>query len=129
MTISCINIDELNQLDLHDAIFTGYHYDYRQRAICLSCIHPLDGTTIKISFENVILSCLQSCSFWHGGSNIFSFSLDVDYLSELDQLRSDNIEHIAGSFLECDVGYLPIKLVFNSGDSLQIICERVECII
>ena len=123
------NQEKVNDLYIHDSDFEGFCYDYDKRQIKLSCKNLFLEKIFHFTFDNVIYSGLQSCTFWHGGNSIYDIYLE-DNLPEMDRLmeiQNANSEMYAGSRLDDGTNYIPVKFEINSGDTLLIICEAMEC--
>ena len=128
MKINFENKNELNKLYIHDSEFFGYCYNYSKRQISFLCDDLYYRKRTQLIFSNVILSNLQSCSFWHSGSSILYVNLEENpsQLQELMEIQKEKQDIYEGSYLDRGIKYLPIVFQLNSGDTLLIICETME---
>ena len=55
----------IDELYIHDSIFTGFNYDYINRKVYFVCENPYLNMKFDFKFHNVLLLNMQSCSFWH----------------------------------------------------------------
>lgn len=113
---------------MHDSMFSGYQYDYDKREIHLLLTNELNGIVQQIVLNNVILSQLQSCSFWHGGNAVYDICCYSEHpiFDQLNQIEVENIKNIGGSYLDMGINYIVFELQVNSGDSMCVICESVD---
>ena len=128
MKINYHNIQQSRNLYMHDSIFSGYSYDYDKRTIHLTLLNELNNVIQKIVLNNVILSQLQSCSFWGGGNAIYYVCCYAEHalFDQLNQIKVANVHNIGGSYLDMEVNYIVFELQVNSGDSMCVICESVD---
>lgn len=128
MRISYENIHQLTDIHVHDCLFSGYVYDYENRSVQFTCVDSYEKKAKTFCFQNVVLVQLQSCSFWHGGSNILWMNYDEEHplLHQLECMQMEKQELFEGSFMDRGIRYLPIEFTINSGDVLVIISESVD---
>lgn len=118
----------LNDIYVHDADFTGFTYDYKNREIKLQCRNDFLEKMQSFVFHNVIVSKMQSCAFWGNGYNFYDMST-VDPAPELDALYKrlhENETIYKNTYLNGDTHYIGVEFIVNSGDELLIVCESVE---
>ena len=123
------NKEKVNDLYIHDSTFEGYSYDYGKRQINLSCKNFFIKKFFRFTFNNVIYSGLQSCTFWGYGNRILVIYLEDDLpeMERLMEIQNARPEIHAGSCLDDGTQYISVKFEINSGDTLLIICESMEC--
>ena len=128
MIICNENKSVIDDLYIHDSIFTGFDYDYINRKICFICENPYLNRKFYFEFYNVLLFDMQSCSFWHGGNRILDIFIEksTPQMNELLEIQKQHQELYEGSYLDRKILYLQIKFQINSGDVLLIICEYIE---
>ena len=118
----------IDQIPVHDALFTGFAYDYTNRDIQLVCERPWESTCASFSFRNVIFCSMQSCEFWGKGENILWLSC-VENPEELQKLlatQSENKNLYELSCLDQGIDYISLEFRMNAGASFLVICESVE---
>ena len=123
------NKEKVDDLYIHDSDFEGYCYDYDERKITLSCRNLFLKKIFHFTFDNVIYCGLQSCTFWHGGNSIYAVHLEDDLpeMERLMEIQNARPELHASSRINDGTQYIPVKFIINSGDTLLIICESMEC--
>ena len=128
MRISYENRNIIEQMQIHDSEFTGFAYDYERRQITMSCNNVFLKRSYVLVFENVVLTHLQSCSFWHGGNSIMWINVieDNEHLCDLYHIQNSNPELYCGSQLDKGINYITMELTINSGDTLLISCESLN---
>lgn len=128
MIINCRNSKIIDNIYIHDSIFSGFSYNYKSREIFLECEQRYLNKRFRFLFHNVILCNMQSCSFWHGGNSILDISLEESssQMNELIEIQNQHKELYKGSYLDQGISYLQIKFEINSGDILFIICESFD---
>ena len=128
MIICNENKSVIDDLYIHDSIFTGFNYDYINRKVYFVCENPYLNKKFDFKFHNVLLLDMQSCSFWHGGNRILDIFIEesTPRMNELFEIQKQYKELYEGSYLDQKILYLQIKFQINSGDVLLIICEYIE---
>lgn len=118
----------IDELYIHDSIFTGFNYDYINRKVYFVCENPYLNKKFDFKFYNVLLLDMQSCSFWHGGNRILDIFIEesTPQMNELFEIQKQYKELYEGSYLDRKILYLQVKFQINSGDVLLIICEYIE---
>ena len=129
-SISLSNKKDIEKINVHDSVFSGYVYDYDNKQIRFSCSnnYPLNQC-FNFCFYNVIFVEVQGCSFWHGGNNILGIFIEETsaQLDQLYQLQKAKKDLYAGSYLDKGITYITVEIQLNSGDTILIICEKIEC--
>lgn len=117
----------ISVIPIHDSEFYGYTYDYDNREITVCCNNIFTSRVIKLIFQNTILVHLQSCNFWHGGNSIMWIEVmeDTACLELLNEIKAEYASQVKGSQLDRNIDYFAVELTLNSGDTLQIICEKM----
>ena len=128
MKINSINKERIEDIYLHDSVYSGYTYDYSRRQIHLSCRNSWTKKQHDFLFENVIYCSMQSCSFWHGGNSMMGISLDEQpiQMAELISIQNEHKDLYKNSFLDRGITYIALRIEINSGDTLLIICECID---
>ena len=130
MIINASNKEIINTraVYIHDSIFTGFIYDYRNRQLDFTCENFYYKVRHTFVFKNVVLINMQSCSFWHSGRNILDMSSknDSSQLEELIELQNQHQDLFQGSYLDRGIPYIIVEILINSGDTLQIVCESID---
>ena len=128
MNINFQNVHLSKNFYIHDSIFLGYHYDYDKRTIQLTLLNELNNIVQRIVLNNVILSQIQSCSFWGDGNAIYYLRCYAEhpFFDQLNHIKTDNIRNIDGSRLDMGITYIVFELQVNSGDSMCVVCESVD---
>ena len=128
MKINSENKDVLNKIYLHDAIFTGFTYDYAERQIKIVCENRCTGKLHELAFENVISSVLQSCEFWGPSPEVYGMWTE-EKSSVLEKLYEQQLAEDpmwVYSQMKKDNNYIIAVIQLISGDKLEIICESVD---
>jgi len=130
MVIDRKNILSLKDIHLHDASFEEIVYNHYENKIIIMFKNEWNDPDYNIEFEEVLYHEMTHCDFWGGGYNVICWSfLDDDEIYDR-LLRKDMIESAKSSSSEytpMDLsGYIGVKILKNSGDSLKIICKRIR---
>lgn len=126
MKINSDNKEMINNIDIHDNIFVGCNYSYKNRILFL--IVNNFRNDYNIIFNNCIFYSMQSCDFWHGGNNILGINIveESKEMNELLEIQNTYPGLYEGSFLDRGITYLSVEIEVNSGDKMLIICESIE---
>lgn len=130
MLINHYNQNETDNINIHDSIFAGYCYIYEKRCITMRCKNYFTGKCLCFYFCNVIISELQSCSFWNGGNRIMWVEA-VDPTASIQRIKDESkIDSVllSDSLLNKGIAYIAIRFTVNSGDTFLVVCESVDVI-
>ena len=121
------NMKDIEQLGVHDCVFSGFSYDYENRKVDFVLVDPIARIDHVFCFENVIFIDLQSCSFWHGGCNVIDMYVNELPLAQERYWKDEAGKHdwYIGSQLGKGIAYISVGLQLNSGDTLDIISETL----
>lgn len=127
MIINNNNKKELEKFYIHDALFTGYTYDYSNRRISFSMNYEWLHKRYNFVFNNVVFFSGQSCLLWGGGSNVYCIYIR-DELPELERIKSFGSENSYNSLAMFNdaINYIGFEMILNSGDTMLIICESFD---
>ena len=130
MIIDSSNREELNSLNFSDYIFEGFSYEYNADTLTFSCLDQTENKQYHVSFRQAVLFNMQSCSLWGGGNAIYCiyYQDESHVLTQLRQIKSNNLGKLDKSKLDHEVDYLCISVCLNSGDELVVLCESVEIV-
>lgn len=128
MIVDWTNVHLSREFYVHDCVFSGFKYDYDNRAVMFEMINQFDGIVLSFQLNNVIMFNMQSCSFWHGGNAVYHIRCysEHPFFQQLDVVRNENISNLSGSYLDLGINYIVFSLQVNSGDIYLAICESVE---
>ncbi|MGN1111606.1 MAG: hypothetical protein ACI4RP_00235 [Acutalibacteraceae bacterium] len=117
-----------SEIYLHDSVYEGFNYEYKNRQISLKCINRYINKIFYFTFNNVVLANMQSCLFWGGGNTVYDIEV-LDSLEQLDELRKikeSNPVWFEGSELEKNKEFIIVNIMLVSGDELVIVCSTVD---
>ncbi len=122
------NQQAINDLHLHDFIFTGFSYDYYAKEVMFSCRKM--KKVYNFIFHNVLEINMQSGFFWGEIDRIYDIVLGdcADEIKRLTEMHSSQGKgtKITSINLNCD--FISVKFPILSGDVLTIICESMDCL-
>lgn len=128
------NIDQLEDLYLHDSKFDGFRYYYlpdMQHAMEFTCdLRWPEKIKYSIRFLNVAYHEMQAFTLWSGGDAILwldaACTSNAEIQSILDVDRTQiNAEGWNTTKVESAVPLVTINIRLNSGDRMRVICESV----
>lgn len=140
MRINYKNKEIINtQLNLHDAVFTGFSYDYVNNSIQLEMIESYYKKHFKIVFNNVLGFKMASCDFWTECRRVDCWYANSDdeytLLAELKNMQGnivvkDSNDNRIKLISRLDKVEQPIQttLYIISADSLVVLCEYIDLI-
>ena len=131
MRIDYKNIDMLEEsgsLYVHDAIFSGFSYNYDENLISFEAENHYENSRLKFSFINVLGVKILCADFWGSSNRLHICESGKDYnyplLNELKERdQKDGIPKERISTLDNAV-----EIIFTlvSGDCIDIVCEYLE---
>ena len=114
---------------VHDAVFTGFNYDYEKNIIEFEAIEYYYKKHFKFKFCNVLGFEMLSCDFWGRSLRILDWQSANFTKSEIVpkflKLNNDDKNIYNCSRLK-DNKYFETLFTFISGDTLTIVCEYIE---
>ena len=144
------NLEELEKLYMHDAMFPGYTYDYPNRSLSFRCENIVYEKEFSFEkeflflFKNVVYYEMVSCHFWgESGERINCLvpSGQSPIFQKLSQLQKEEDEISKKACEEHGISYHPslrksywnrgteyfqVEFEFFTGDRLIIIAEELE---
>ncbi len=137
------NVDEINSIHVHDAMFYGYVYDYSNRTISFQCEDSFRGKKLSFLFRNVAYYEMISCQFWGESDerlNGLTASTQSPFFQKLSQLQKEQDESNKKTFAKqglsydvpmrtcwnCGIQYFQVSFELITGDRLTIIAEELE---
>lgn len=113
---------------IHDALFTGFSYDYENHQIKFKCKAYTGNVWFDFCFNNVFGFSMNSCELWGKGARVLDWELknyDANSLTKrLIDLNVDGAQDF--SRLKSPEFAVESKFTFTSGDTLMISCENID---
>ena len=130
MIISCNNIREIENINLHDAYIENVIYNHSNKVINVELESEWEKTDYDLSFHEVLYYEMTCCKFWGSGHHIICCNLMdttniYDKLLRLEQVeyaKSNSIDRSPMNLLE----FIGVEIWLNSGDKLKVICKIFE---
>lgn len=121
------NRQAINDLYLHDFIFTGFSYDYYAKQVMFSCRKL--KKVYNFIFHNVLEINMQSGFAWGEIDRIYDIVLGdcADEIKRLSEMHSSQETGADSTSKKLINSYISIEFPILSGDVLTIICESVDC--
>lgn len=122
------NKEEIDDINIHDAYFSGFSYIYDKREILLECNNFENTNVFHFKFCKVVFAKMQCCNFWGDGDRIMYISTQnmdsqdtTNYIEELEKCKFENHP----SYIDNKDKLITIEILLNSGDIFIIICENI----
>lgn len=130
MRIDFTNKDIINSKEIyvHDAVFTGFNYNYKNKYIIFECEETYYRKKFYFKFLNVFGFKMRECDWWGESQRILDWeAVDINNNSltrELIEFRSDENQSIS----RLTNPNIIIESVFTliSGDTFTIVCEYID---
>ncbi len=121
------NQQAINDLYLHDFIFTGFSYDYYTKKVMFSC-RKLEKAYDFI-FHNVLKINMQSGFAWGEIDRIYDIVLGdcTDEIKRTSEIHSGQEAGADTANIKLNISYISIEFPILSGDVLTIVCESMDC--
>ena len=129
------NVDQLNDVYLHDSEFDGYRYHYlmdMRHIVELSCIsHWPVHKKYSLRFLNVAYQEMQAFTLWAGGNAIMwveaacTSEQEIQSILDVEKTQS-NANSWNTAKIKSAVPLITVSIRLNSGDRMRIICESLE---
>lgn len=129
MVINYANKHQIDKIYLHDSVFKGFHYNYYDRQILLTCTNSYLNKIFDFKFNDVIYFKMQSCLFWTYGYNIYDIYITEfpeEFIKQINEIKNTKPDFYENSQVGTGTEYIAIEIMINSGDTLLIICESVD---
>ena len=131
MIIDKSNVQILNtpEVHLHDDILHLFHFDRIKKELTLDLQRWDSKKEYKMKFENVLGFSMSSCDFW-GESEYINGFVFIDSENEMliQNLREKWNSTPNNPFEMCWEPFFETLFEFISGDTLRIVCEKIEII-
>ena len=125
MLINYKNLEYVNDVQVHDAAFKGFVYDFSKKLISFTVKnYSQSKKTLTVCFNNVFGLEMQACDFWAGGNVIVSWT-PVDIQSNLLYQNIINNEFLSQSRVEDPDKMIGLLITLNCGDEIMILCEQI----
>lgn len=129
MIISCNNIREIENINLHDAYIENVIYNHSNKVINVELESEWEKTDYDLSFHEVLYYEMTCCDFWGCGYNVICWSkFDTteifDKLLRIDRIEKAESNSESNTIMDLSE-YIGIDILLNSGDLLKIICKSV----
>lgn len=118
----------INNLYLHDFVFTGFSYDYYAKEVMFSCRKIKKA--YNFIFHNVLEINMQSGFFWGEINRIYDIVLGdcTDEIKKLTEIHSSQGMGTKTTSINLNHSYISVEFPILSGDVLKIICESMDCL-
>lgn len=131
MRINKLNCDILQTKGayVHDALFTGFFYDYKQKQIKFEAMEQgFQNKKYKFTFENVIGFNMSCTDFWGSSHYIYDWeAIPANEYLLINRLKKEALNNdFHNSRVLYPIEYFETKLILISGDELTIACEWIE---
>lgn len=127
MRIDYSNKEVIDSKDIyvHDAVFTGFNYDYENNIIEFEAIEYYYKKHFKFKFCNVLGFEMLSCDFWGHSPhiNVWYISDTNDLSTKMKDIQREKKWELR---LEDTSKWVESIIAFISGDTLTIVCEYIE---
>ena len=122
------NQQKINDLYLHDYIFTGFSYDYYAKEVMFSCRKIKKA--YNFMFHNVLEINMQSGFFWGEIDRIYDIELGdcTDEIKRIVESHSGQGVNTETESINLIHNCICVKFPILSGDVLTIICESMDCL-
>ena len=124
MRIDYSNKEVIDSKDIyvHDAVFTGFNYDYENNIIEFEAIEYYYKKHFKFKFCNVLGFEMLSCDFWGHSPhiNVWYISDTNDLSTKMKDIQREKKWELR---LEDTSKWVESIIAFISGDTLTIVCE------
>lgn len=110
---------------LHDACFSGFHYDVANRELQLEMIDYYQEKKFSIRFLEVKLFEMQSCEFWSSTDRVYCWEIGKD---KDDDVFASSLFRKTGSVASLqDTGdMVESVLPLISGDTLTVVSKYID---
>ncbi len=110
---------------VHDAVFTGFNYDYENNIIEFEAIEYYYKKHFKFKFCNVLGFEMLSCDFWGRSPhiNVWYTSDTNDLSTKMKDIQREKKWELR---LKDTNKWVESIISFISGDTLTIVCEYIE---
>ena len=130
MIISCNNIREIENINLHDAYIENVIYNHSNKVINVELESEWEKTDYDLSFHEVLYYEMTCCDFWGCGYNVICWS-KFDTTEIFDKLLRleivENSRSKGANQEQTDLSeFFGIEILINSGDRLKIICKSIN---
>ena len=127
MRIDYSNKEVIDSKDIyvHDAVFTGFNYDYENNIIEFEVIEYYYKKHFKFKFGNVFGFEMLSCDFWGHSPhiNVWYTSDTNDLSTKMKDIQREKKWELR---LKDTNKWVESIISFISGDTLTIVCEYIE---
>ena len=119
MTISCNNIREIENINLHDAYIENVIYNHSNKVINVELESEWEKTDYDLSFHEVLYYEMTCCDFWGCGYNVICWSkFDTteifDKLLRIDRIEKAESNSESNTIMDLSE-YIGIDILLNSG--------------
>ena len=119
MIISCNNIREIENINLHDAYIENVIYNHSNKVINVELESEWEKTDYDLSFHEV-LYYEYNVICW----SKFDTTEIFDKLLRIDRIEKAESNSKSNTIIDLSE-YIGIDILLNSGDHLKIICKSV----
>ena len=125
MIISCNNIREIENINLHDAYIENVIYNHSNKVINVELESEWEKTDYDLSFHEVLYYEMTCCKFWGSGHHIICCNLmNCGGMIMKDFIEKAESNSESNTIMDLSE-YIGIDILLNSGDHLKIICKSV----
>ena len=118
MIISCNNIREIENINLHDAYIENVIYNHSNKVINVELESEWEKTDYDLSFHEVLYYEMTCCDFWGCGYNVICWSkFDTteifDKLLRIDRIEKAESNSESNTIMDLSE-YIGIDILLNS---------------
>ena len=132
MTITSKNADIINSADfyIHDDVLVTVAFDRAKSMLTAEMIRNAPNRPhYFIYFKNTVGLSISDCAFWGRSPYVLDFEYVTDQECKLLLQIKDQMKGLSPSKsckLLADQSFFETRMVFVSGDTLEVICEAIE---